>query len=747
MSATEIRDRIAERLRVQRERKEYRRRSSDDLPVVPESNGDLRAAARILVPGTSSAELTRLRTEFPSEYEQLAANSRSRADAVLAGDWNLLGFPVDLRTAVDWHRDPRSEHRFPREFYADLDIERPGQSFDVKYVWELGRHQFLAELARGWLLGGEARHAERARELLLDWIEHNPLYEGVHWTSSLELSMRAISWIWTIAATADWDGWQNEDLARINRSLVDHATYLEHHLSYYSSPYNHLIGEGAGLYLIGAVLPESENATRWQQLGRDVLLQHSERQFYGDGFCVEQATGYHFYTLGFLTLACAAARSKGTPLNELEPLMQRGFKAGLAFRQPGGRWPGIGDIDSARAIPVHHDDFWKFDSLCALGASLFENPALTPPDTRFSEEAYWLLGCAAITRLHEQQASAVPTAEHLPDAGYAIASTGDDWLLFDAGPLGDGLHADATPSTAHGHADTLQVLYRHGGRDLLVDAGMPFYFGDQEWVAHFRGPTAHNTLHIEGAEMARRAGTLAWSHVAPAPKMDSCLTEDVWLVSGKTHWGTGTTIERHLMAIPGKGLWIADHITSDQPRVVSWNWQLPQDSLRNDVRSDEGHTIVEGENLRLETWSDDVSITSVVESAERSSPVAWQAPGYGDHRPAQRLHCKAGAASQILAITFIGSEPLPLEVFIGGKQLSCNPNGQSDRSMMPSGEREDNDADIVWQVEIDGPEVTYCVGGHLQQDKGQSRLLEGVGNLPVVRCSIEASLVRHETSS
>ena len=47
----------------------------------------------------------------------------------------------------------------------------------------------------------------------------------------------------------------------------------------------------------------------------------------------------------------------------------------------------------------------------------------------------------------------------LKDAGYAIAQKEGDWLLFDAGPIAAGLHSDATPSAAHGHADTLQVLY------------------------------------------------------------------------------------------------------------------------------------------------------------------------------------------------------------------------------------------------------------------------------------------------
>ena len=57
-------------------------------------------------------------------------------------------------------------------------------------------------------------------------------------------------------------------------------------------------------------------------------------------------------------------------------LLHKAYRAGMAFRPPNGRWPAIGDVDSARSIPVHHDDFWKFDSLCSVGAVLFDDPLL-----------------------------------------------------------------------------------------------------------------------------------------------------------------------------------------------------------------------------------------------------------------------------------------------------------------------------------------------------------------------------------
>ena len=702
MPAKEIRCRIAEKLRVRRERKSYDRRRTTAGDVVA---ADLSNLCRALVPGTRSKEQQRLKAERPDDHARLAAAAANRAQLLLSGQWPLLGYSVDVAQIANWHADPRTDYVFPKQFYADLSLYDLGGEVDVKYVWELGRHQYLVELARAWQFGEQTQCAELARKLLLGWIADNRIYEGVHWTSSLELAMRGISWIWTIATLADWDGWQPDDFAAITGSLREQAEYIEHHLSYYSSPYNHLVGEAAGLYLIGCALTGTEGADRWRRLGHRVLSEHGPRQFYADGFCVEQATGYHFYTLGFMSLAIAAARDADEPLTELERTVHRAFHAGLAFRQPGGRWPAIGDVDSARAIPVHHDDFWQFDSLCILGAALFDDAELLPSDETFSEEAFWLLGCKAHEAFAARETGTVTSACILPDAGYAIARSHQDWICFDAGPLGDGLHADATPSTAHGHADTLQILYHHQGQDVLIDPGMPFYFGDDAWVGHFRSPAAHNTLSVEGVDVAKRAGRLAWSHVAPTPSLDVRLAPKAWLMRGGAEWAAGITIERYVLAIPGRGVWIADHIVTDHPRSIRWYWQL----------GDEDHA--------PQVWTDATAITTTIDEADDGDAVAWFAPGYGIHKKGRRIRHELPASERALVVTYFGNHPLPLEVRVGEQTLSCPPDGTPATGLSRDDEMQQG-TDVVWRLELASQQVTYLAGAEIPG----MRPLEGDGS-------------------
>ncbi len=141
------------------------------------------SALRGLVRGTQAGELPRLQTILPELYRDLSTEAICRANRVLSGNYEILWFQVNLTGTIDWHRDPRSQHRWARAFYADLDFYELPAGIDVKYVWELNRHQFLVELSRGWMFTHDDRFGARARELILDWIDNNPLYEGVNLTS------------------------------------------------------------------------------------------------------------------------------------------------------------------------------------------------------------------------------------------------------------------------------------------------------------------------------------------------------------------------------------------------------------------------------------------------------------------------------------------------------------------------------------------------------------------------------------
>lgn len=733
MSAAEITTRLRDGWQRRRERKVYAAGTSRrDDGAVREISEQLGPRAARLVPGTQSADVEKLASSFPQLYERIRTRVTERAACLLDGESVLLGKRVDLRGPIDWHRDPLSDYSWPRKFYADVPLYDLPEGVDVKYVWEVNRHQFLVDLAFAWKLTGDEKYAARTGELLLHWIDENRLYAGVNWSSGLEVAIRAISWLWITAALSDSPSWTADAGSRIAQSLALHATYLEHHLSLYSSPYNHLMGEAVGLFLIGLWLEGSEDAARWEQIGRNVLIEHGPQQFYADGFCVEQATGYHFFTLSLLVHAAAASRTSGRPLKELDRTIAAAFSAGAALRQPDGDWPPIGDVDSARALPVVHDNFWDFDSLCSLGAVFCELPELKALAQSPGEELYWLLGFAGLEAWDQLPSSPPPTCAVLPHSGYAVARSGreetSDWLLFDAGPLAHGLHSDGTPSVAHGHADMLQVHYCQEGKPLLVDAGMAFYGGRRDWVDHFRSAAAHNTFEVDGAAVAHVAGRLAWSHVCSSVHLDAKLCEEAWLARGTMSPAAGVSVVRHLLGLPGKGVWIADFIVTNRPRYVRWYWQMPRDRSPAIQEQDTDSCVVSYSGGSMMAWADNAELAVRLDAADEDSAVAWQAPGYGLLSEGVRVSLSAQVLDDLLVVSYFGPKAVSANVAVGGRRFVC----LVEHSPLPRDPAFPAGADVAWSLAMPEGALAFAAGVPVESAGDGWSELSGEGAWPAV---------------
>ena len=742
LSWREIRARIAHRLRRRHQRRAYKKGTARamDQPqlarlavLLPRRLGDL-------LPGSKPAEIDKLRTENARMYEEISRRAGRNAQRLLDEPWSLLSRKINLTGAIDWHRDPLSDYRFDRVFYADVQVyELDG--VDVKYVWELNRHQFLVELARGWRFTGEDRFAARARELIIDWIEENPLYEGVNWTSALEVAVRAVSWLWTLALTADYDGWQNRDWRRIVGSLADHAEYIRGHLSLFSSPYNHLIGEATALYLLSGVLDGLPRADLWGVESRRILAKHGPKQFYSDGFCVEQAVGYHFFTLGFLIQAVVASRAAGEPMEKLEMALPGAFTAGAAFRQPDDRWPAIGDVDSARSIPIHHDDFWDFRSLLSLGAVLFQLPELKTTAGAAGEEIFWLLGCGGLKAWDELDSRAAASTTVFPQAGYAIARSEEqqraDWLLFDAGPLADGIHHDSTNSVAHGHNDLLGLLLFQEGTPILVDCGIPDYNGPRQWVDHFRGPAAHNTLEVEGAPAARTAGRLAWSNACRRPRLDANLSAQAWLLRGRVELPAGASIQRAILGLPGVGVWIADMVKCGKPRKVRWCWHLPASAAPHVVADANCYWKLACQHGIVAMWTRNKKVSARLETASAESPIAWISEHYGARESGYRATWESQIEHNNLFVTFIGPKITPAAVKIGGLEVSCMAGLEPHATLS----LDELGPDAVWLIETGQNLLVVAAGLHALPTKPTWTILKGTGAWPAACCVVPACTV------
>ena len=75
--------------------------------------------------------------------------------AHLAADLVKSGMSVGLGSGstaigpdVDWHRDFKSDYRWPASFFMDVEVTRLDDDSDAKVPWDLSRSHHLLTLAR-----------------------------------------------------------------------------------------------------------------------------------------------------------------------------------------------------------------------------------------------------------------------------------------------------------------------------------------------------------------------------------------------------------------------------------------------------------------------------------------------------------------------------------------------------------------------------------------------------------------------
>jgi hypothetical protein len=465
----------------------------------------------------------------------------------------------------------------------------------------------------------------------------------VNWSCALEPAFRAWSWLWAYYFCAEDPALDDDTHARWLCSFYEHAHFLHRHLEYYSSPYNHLIGEAAALYALGVLFPEMPGAARWRQRGRRVLLRRLRSQFHADGGSVEQSTFYHHATLGFYLLAALVGEANGDPFPaDVERAIEKGMEFSLHLMQPDGRLPSIGGADDGKCIRLERRLFWDFRPFLAVGAARYGRADFRFAAGAFHEDALWLLGLAGRDRFQAIVPEAPPISAALQASGYYVLRSGwdrdADYLCFDCGEQAAGLRKDDVPSAAHGHADCLSVVLWLRGRPVLVDPGFFCYNGEPEWEVRFRRTAAHNTAAIDGDDQSRHVHKMAWCRVfTPSP--------EAWIPSarggaaGGSHDGYARSAEG---VIHRRAVWLhesgcclmCDQFTGRGRHRIEMNFQFAAGS----AWLSEGAVLFEHAEL---AWTGSVAASPRIRCGEPGADGGWIAPSLGVKTAAPRLTLEA----------------------------------------------------------------------------------------------------------
>ena len=423
------------------------------------------------------------RAPFAREAPSLPQGERERvlhaAENAASRRVDVLGTgPVELGRPIDWLHDVKSGCTWspgyaPRIEYANLD--RPS---DVKVPWEISRVQWLLPAGQAYLLTGDERYAEAARDVLDEWIAANPYAGTVNWSVTMEVALRILSWSWLLGALGGSDAWRDEGFrARFLCALWLHGDYTLRHLERSDVNGNHFTADAAGLVFAGLLFGHDA----WADEGWRLLVEELPRQVHADGVDFEASAAYHrlVFELFVLPALYREQLGLGVPDAYRERLAaMAGFSA--AILHPDGQAPLWGDADDARALPLGGQEPRDHGYLPAL-------LGLAGP----ASEARWLLAATEDRPLPPRRSAS------FPDGGVYVLAAGDDHVFVDCGPIG------LAGRGGHGHNDCLSFEATLAGTRVVTDSGSYVYTASPEERNRFRATGAHNTPRIDGEEQNR----------------------------------------------------------------------------------------------------------------------------------------------------------------------------------------------------------------------------------------------------
>lgn len=431
---------------------------------------------------SGSAE-ERLRTYFQARTQKRLAAFRRKlaahdsaavlanADAVLERRFEFVGVSHTLRDPIDWRTNPTSER---------------------VWIFALNRQEWLWDVVAAYFLTGEPRYAQAVEELVLSWLDQNPL---ATWKNEANPTRRLIET--SLRMTGSWlDAFDvlfaSPDVSdsfkwRMLAAIHDHAQFLLH---FRSPAQNHLLQETFGLMAVAGRFPEFKMAPRWLEIANLRLSRLLKREIYPDGGYYELSTFYHRFVIRILQQIAEFARENDVALADfVYQELERMYEFLMYLARPDGRMPQVNDGFHAKNLRVLYHQPAKMFQRADFAFFASGGEAGRPPDS---------------------------TSLAFPYSGLYVMRT--DWspqahyVLVDAGPFG----------SAHGHEDKLSFELHAFGRPFIIESGT-YTYNYNRWHHYFESSFAHNTIVVDGRSQLRARNPKKWV-VSPPQKQPN-----VWI--------------------------------------------------------------------------------------------------------------------------------------------------------------------------------------------------------------------------
>ncbi len=539
------------------------------------------------------------------------------------GNSLMVGFPPP------WNEDPSSGRTFSlKQHWSSLNDE--GQ-FDIKYVWEPSRFTWAYLFLRQYQRDRDERWPEAFWSAFADWMAHNQPNQGPAWMDGQECALRLTAVLFALHAFRRSPSLTPARFASVMRFAAMTARRITANISYaLSTASNHGISEAAGLYLTGQQFPELRDAQEWKALGRKILLEQAERQFFPDG-------GYSMYSLNYqrfsLQLMILCLRLSELEKDPFPGWLRERISAASDFLHAlidpqTGRMPNLGSNDGSLPLRLNSCAFYDFRPLLQL-CGLSTSGKVPFPAGPWDEDALWLFGGIGERSPLKSRLS----LSSFPEAGLIQLADehGNRALLHSA-------HFTSRPS----QEDNLHVDIWLQHQPVAIDAGTFTYNSAPPWRDGLAAAEAHNTLVVDGGGPMRRLSRFTWAEWSQAQIMLQREDHVVIRQNGFLRLPDPVSHARALLRLPDAWL-VADRVKAMKSHRLRVHWLLedhPAESQPDGLRL-EGHDFPIFISLGAREAGSRISHVR----AQPGTARGWQSPTYGVRAPAHSLALTLEASS------------------------------------------------------------------------------------------------------
>lgn len=449
---------------------------------------------------------------------------------------------------------------YPRfDFGPDIDwFTNRNPKRDKEWLWQLHRQSSWGALGRAYRHTGDEKYARAYVRQLLDWLKKCPCRKGSPAWRTIEAGIRGFSWTTHFQYFLDSPAFTPEVLTAFLNGCREHAVYLT---SRKFSRNNWGLMEAEGAAFIGFTFPEFKEAAAWRAKAIKHLNAEIRKQVRADGMQVEQCLGYHSGCIHWFARTAEIAKLNGGE-NEFPPEYFRRLEAMCAVFLK----LGLPDGGNTQFGDDHSQFHWR--RVLERWAPVFNR----------GDFLYVATGGKKSTPPKE-------TAFALKDSGFYSMRSGWDenavCLVLKCGPNG-GWHCQPDNGTFEIFA---------GGRRLTPDSGSYIYSGDAAGRAWFRRTRVHQTMTLDGKDIAYRPKLRLWK---PGGDLDVLVVEN----QSYPHF----THRRTVLFVKKKYFVVVDEALGTAKGAAMLHFQLaPGDAILDKKRFRAHTAFKDGTNLLVQT--------------------------------------------------------------------------------------------------------------------------------------------------